>query len=206
MAAATEGTVLLRADTQAGNVIVKPGVTLDLNGNTLTADLLVAMNGAAVCDGGAACTGGGMLRIARGNLIFAKDNGNGIIPVWNGNDGYILTGVIFQQTTAAAAAGTAQYIFLPAFSNAEAAALLADGGMDNGLTIKVGLTWNNGYSQQFYTYSDDLVKLVYDGTGRLAFNLTVTGISGIADLVASPVITTASEAQATTSGIALAAN
>ena len=54
---------------------------------------------------------------------------------------------------------------------------------------------------------DILIKngLVYDGTGSLAFDLTVTGISGIDDLVASPVVTTAAQAQATTLGKTLTA-
>ena len=203
--AVNEGTVILTEDMTAGNVIVKPNVTLDLNGNTLTADLLVAMDGAIVCDGGAACVGGGLLSVAPGSLVLGKENGDGIIPVWNGVDGYIFTRVTFQQTTAGATAGNAKYIFLPSFSNADAAALLADGGLDNELSIKVCLTWNDGYSQQFYTYSDDLVKLVYDGTGSLAFDLTVTGVSGITDLIASPVAVTASGAQATTFGTALTA-
>jgi len=206
LAEATEGTVILCTDVKAGTVVVKSGVTLDLNGNTLTADSLTAVAGAIVCDGGATCTGGGLLKVAQGSLDLAKENGNGIIPVWNGEDGYIFTRVTFQQTTGTATAGAANYIFLPSFSNAAAEALLADGGMDNELTIKVCLTWNNGYSQQFYTYSDDFVKPVYDGTARYAFNLTVSGISGITDLLASPVVTTNSDTQATTSGIVLTAN
>lgn len=204
MSVATEGTILLTADATANSVIVKPGVTLDLNGNTLTANLLVAMNGAVVTDGGAACVGGGLLKVPQGNLALAKDNG-GVVAVWNGADGYIFTKVTFQQMVSNASAGKAKYIFLPAFSNAEATALFADGALDNELSIKVCLSWNNGYSQQFYTYSDDLVMRVYDGTGRYAFDLTITGIAGITDMVASPVAVTNSGAQATTAGAAVTA-
>ncbi len=203
---ATDGVVTLQSDVSAGTVVVKPNVTLDLNGYTLYADALIAMNGAIVCDGGAACAGGGLLSVPQGNLALAKENGDGIVAVWNGVDGYIFTKVTFQQTTASAAAGKARYIFLPSFSNEDATALFADGALDNELSVKVCLSWNDGYSQQFYTYSDDLVKRVYDGTGSLAFDLTVTGMAGIADMVASPVVVTASGAQATTFGTALTAN
>ena len=204
--AAISGTVILQSDVSAGALVVKPDVTLDLNGYTLHADALIAMDGATVCDGGADCTGGGLLSVASGNLALAEDNGNGIIPVWNGVDGYIFTRVTFGQTTGTVTAETAQYIFLPVFSNAEVTELLADGGVDNELSIKTSLTWNNGYSQQLYTFSEDLLKRVYDGTGSLAFQLTVTGISGIADLVASPVVATRSGTQATASGKLLTAN
>ena len=129
-----------------------------------------------------------------------------MVAVWNGVDGYIFTEVTFHQTTDAASAGKAKYIFLPVFSNADAEALFVDGALDNELSVKVCLTWNNGQSQQFYAYSDDLVKLVYDGTGNSAFSLTVSGISGIADLVASPIVVTTCGAEATTIGTALTGN
>lgn len=197
LAAANGGTVKLLADAQTDTVALKPGVTLDLNGHTLEAELLVAMNGAVVL-------GDGLLKIARDNLVLAEDNSN-VIPVWNGMDGYIFTKVTCQQMAQTTGEGTAQYIFLPSFSNAEAAALLADGGADNGLKLKVNLTWNNGLSQQFYTYDDAFVAQVFESAGGLAFSLTVTGIAGIADMTASAVITTDSAAQAAATGTPLTA-
>jgi hypothetical protein len=139
-AATTEGAIYLRDDIAAGTVILKPGATLDLSGYTLTADYLFAMKGATVTDGGADCIGGGLLKIGKGNLALAEDNGNGIIPVWNGTDGYVFTKVTFLQMAKVAGLGVGQYIFLPRCSNAEAAAFLADGGLDNGLKIKVNLS------------------------------------------------------------------
>ena len=203
--AVTAGTIVLLADTEANTVFLKPGITLDLGGNTLTADVVVAMNGAIITDGGAQCVGGGLLKIARDYLSFAQGNTNGIIPVWNGVDGYIFTKVGFQQLARTAGTGAAQYIFLPSMSNAEAAALLADGGLDNGLKIQVCLTWNNGSSQQFYTYSEENVMVVFDGTGSKAFDLRITGISGITDMVASPVVVADTRAQATIAGAAVTA-
>ena len=201
MAAADGGTVVLVSDAEAGNVIVKPGTALDLNGYTLTADLLVAMKGATVCD-----SGSGLLKIAKDSLALDRNNSSGVIALWNGEDGYIFTYVSFQQLTQGAGEGAAQYIFLPSFSNAQAAALLADGGADNGVQIKVGLTWADGQCQQFYTYEDAFVEQVFASNGGLAFSLTVTGISGISDMVANPIVVTSSGAEATTFGTALTAN
>jgi len=188
LVATKAGTIRLEGDAAAGTVVLKSGITLDLNGHTLTAELLGAMNGATVLDGGTECAGGGLLKIKKANLALAKDNGNGVIPVWNGVDGYIFTRVTFQQLARPVDIGVAQYIFLPYMSNAEAAALLADGGLDNGLKIKVSLTWSDGQSQQFYTYSDELVKKVFDGTNQWVFDLKITGIDGITDMVANPVV------------------
>ncbi len=198
LAAATGGTIKLLTDMQAGTLVLPSGVELDLNGYTLTARYLVVAKGAEILDSGA-------LKIAKDNLIYAQEDGNGIIPVWNGTDGYVFTKVTFQQMAKTEEEGTAQYIFLPNFSNAEAAALLADGGADNDLKMKVGLTWNNGQCQQFYTYGDDLVEQVFASGGRLVFSLTVTGISGITDMTAQAVVVTDSGAQATNVSIPVVA-
>lgn len=203
--AAGKGTVTLLTDLTVGTVILQPGVTLDLNGYTLTADLLIALDGAVILDGGEACIGGGSLKIAEKNLVYARDNAGGILPVWNGADGYLFTKVTYQEMARAAGEGVAQYIFLPTLSNKEAAALLADGGADNGFKMKVSLVWNNGQSQQLYTYEDGFVEQVFASGGRLVFSLTVTGISGITDMTASAVIVTDTGAQAAASGTAIVA-
>ena len=205
VANAANATIMLQGDVTAGTVILRPGMTLDLNGYTLTAELLGAMNGAAVLDGGAECTGGGLLKIAKGNLVLAQDNAGGVIPVWNGVDGYLFTKVTFLQIAKHAGNDAAQYIFLPNLSNSAAAALLADGGLDNGLKIQVSLTWNNSQSQQFYTYSDDLVQMVFDGTGRWVFDLKITGIAGIEDMVANPVVVSDCGTRATAQSVEIEA-
>ena len=202
LATATGGTIALLADATTGNVVVKPGVTLDLNGYRLTANLVVAMNGAVILDGGEACIGGGSLKIAKGNLALSKDNGN-VVALWNGVDGYIFTKVTYQQLANPLGNGAAQYIFLPAFSNAEANALMADGGADNGFSMKVSLVWNKGQSQQLYTYDDAFVSQVFASGGKLAFSLTVTGIGGIQDMKVNAVAVTDSGAQAAAKTMAI---
>ena len=193
------GAVALAADLTVDLVVLKPGASLDLNGYTLTADSVVVFKDGLILDGGTACTGGGLLKVAKGNLAFANSNGN-VIPVWNGVDGYVFTKVTVQEMTRATGQGAAQYIFLPNMSNPEVTALLTDGGLDNELKIKVSLLWNNGQSQQFYTYSDALVAQVFASGGRLVFSLNITGITDIADMVASAVVVTDSGAQVAASG------
>ena len=205
LAVATNGTIKLLMDVTAGTILLKPGATLDLNGHTLTADSVIVFNGATILDSGENCTGGGLLKVPEENLGFMRENGQGVIPVWNGVDGYVFTKVTFQQLAMAAGEGAAQYIFLPTFSNADAAALMADGGSDNGLKMKVSLTWNDEQCQQFYTYSEDLVQKVFDGTGRWVFSLTITGIAGIEDMTAQAVVVTDSGAQATNVSTAIVA-
>lgn len=193
------GAIVLAADITVDLVVLKPGASLDLNGYTLTANAVVVFNGGLIFDGGAACTGGGLLKVAKGNLTFAKNNGD-VIPLWNGVDGYVFTKVSFQEMARAAGQAAAQYIFLPNMSNPEATALLTDGGADNGFKMKVSLVWSNGQTQQLYTYEDGFVEQVFASGGRLVFSLTITGIAGITDMAASAVIVTDSGAQAAASG------
>lgn len=202
---ATGGTITLLANATVDTMVLKPGVTLDLNGCTLTADMLIVMSGATVLDGGEDCVGGGKLNIAKEKLLFMRENGQGILPVWNGVDGYVFTKVSFQQLVQTAGEGAAQYIFLPQFSNRNASSLMKNGGSDNGVKIKVCLTWGDGQSQQYYTYSDDLVEKVFDGTGRWVFSLNVTGISGITDMAASAMIVTDTYAQVSATATGLTA-
>lgn len=202
-AAATSGTIKLLGDVTVGNLILNSNVTFDLNGYTLTANVLLLLKNAVIIDGGEDCTGGGCLKIDKDNLVYAFGEEKQIISVWNGTDGYIFTKVTFQQISNDRGGGTVQYIFLPSFTNTEVTALLANGGLDNGLKIKVKLTWNNGTSQQFYTFDEELLKLVYDGSGNRAFQLTVTGIAGIPDIAASPVVAADTGAQATKDGLTL---
>jgi len=196
--AADSGIVTLITDCVVDTVVLKPGVTLDLDGCTLEARLVVGMKDANILDSY------GLLKVNKDNL--ALDTAGQVVPVWNGTDGYVFTKVLFQQMAKTAGEGAAQYIFLPAFSNAEAAALMVDGGADNGLKIKVSLNWGNGQSQQFYTYSDELVQKVFDGTGSLAFDLSVTGIAGIEDMTAQAVVVTDTGAQATNVSIPIVAS
>ena len=163
------GTVkLLTADSSAiveDSVIVKPGVTLDLGGQTLACDYLVGFNGGQIADS----VGGGKVLCARKGMMLSADNE--ALPVWNGVDGYIFENVtqIFEESTTAN--GSFKHTFLPRFETIEA--MLQNGGEAYGLSIQVTLSWDEDgmRGSKVMTYTDEMVKTVYGE--RKAFTITL---------------------------------
>lgn len=166
LAAAVAGdTVTLNADVTAGQVIVPKGVTLDLGGYNLEAALAIAMNG----------------EICGGNVVVAEDmlkiigNNGGKLAVWNSENGsYSFAEPTYQQLMDVAEdLSYANYIFVP-YMDAATTALLADGGADNGISVKVLLTWNEGASQgwnngqelQQFDAKDFFCRLRYQDNGQ----------------------------------------
>ena len=175
--------VFLLTNVTAGQVVVKPNVLLDLNGYNLTADMVIAAGG-GLYDGS---NGAGKVIVQKENLAVVSDD-NGQLPLWDPEDHcYILANVSYQQMlNLAEDKSYAQYIFVPNFSG-KALELLKNGSQDNGVSVKVYLSWNQGASQQIYTFSQELVDLVYgsanaSGTLGKVFQLTVTGIADIRDM------------------------
>ena len=190
LAAANSGTVSLLKDMTAGRVFVPKGVTLDLNGFALTADMAVVFEGQVVDK-----VGTGKIVVAQGMMKIIGDN-DGLLPMWDSTEAcYTLASASYQQMiTVAADMTSARYIFIPNFSS-DAVALLEDGGADNDVSIKVLLTWNNGASQQSYTFSENLVQKVYssfkNGVAGQVFMLTISGIAGIDDMSVQAVVDSA---------------
>ena len=199
LAAAKGGTVSLQKDITAGQVVVPQGVTLNLNGYALTADIVVVSGKLADKNGG-----GGQLFVKRGQMCIFGDNG-GKLPVWNPQSGcYQLTSVSYQQLVwVAEDLSSAQYIFVPYVDDA-ATALLADGSADNGLSVKVRLAWNGGASEQYYTFSDKLVAAVYGGNYAQVFSLKVSGIAAIGDMTACAIIESEAVCSASSEGLKVA--
>lgn len=188
LASANGGTVVLLQDVSAGQVIVPKNVTLNLNGFTLTADTVIVFNG-EVTDPknyGKIVVDQDMLCIMGGN--------NGKLPVWNpeGNC-YTFASTSYQQlVNVAADRDSAQYIFIPNFDLATLN-LLRNGSADNGISVKVLLSWNGGACQQTYTFTDELIAQVYSsanaqGVCAKVFMLTVTGVAGIEDMTVCAIV------------------
>ena len=100
----------------------------------------------------------------------------------------------FQQMTVAMENGVVFYsLTIPDLSILQ---YLADGAEDNGISIKVRMTWTagNGTSKQEYTYYDaDVANVLgsYDeeqGKFTQAFYADITGINNITDLKISVVV------------------
>lgn len=192
LAAANGGTVTLLQDMTAGRVFVPKGVTLNLNGFTLTADMAVVFEGKVVDDQ----EGTGKIVVDQGMMKIIGDN-NGLLPVWDPAEGhYTFASASYQQMIRVAEdLSYAQYIFIPNF-DLDALELLRNGSADNDISVKVLLSWNDGASQQTYTFSDEMIAQVYgsanaNGVCAQVFMLTISGIAGISDMTVQAVVESA---------------
>ena len=180
LAAADAGdTVQLAADCTEGYVLVAPGVTLDLNGHTLTADYVVAFGEADVIDSLRA----GLLKVAQNNVVL--DEGNAYVPVWNTVDGYTFTQLAItdkdQGMGLTMDGDKATFRFVTFFRDTN---LMTDGVTDNDLAVVIRVSWTteNGTAYQDFVYNDTQVGTVVAKNGKMAFELTFTGCEGLENL------------------------
>ncbi len=161
--AATGQRVKLYVDATEETVSVYPGITLDLNGKTLTSDYLVGFNGSAVID--SAEDGSGKLKIAKDNLALAKNNPQ--LPVYDEtSECYLFTRVKndrFELTVTDD--GKPRYATSPMFKNyvhslMDTTAKAEDSGVD----VIIRLTWTDSEGQyrgkQDYLYYDGFIAEV----------------------------------------------
>ncbi len=161
-ASKAEDVIQLLNDVTAEELMVKNGVTLDLNGKILTADYLVSFNGASVVD--ATDTGTGKLAIAKENLALSKNNS--YLPVYDEENGcYLFTRVKNDRIAVTTEGGKPKYSTSPMFkayahplmdTEAEAAA--------SGVDVIIRLTWSDSNGQyegsQDYTFFDTSIAEV----------------------------------------------
>ncbi|MBQ6947949.1 MAG: discoidin domain-containing protein, partial [Clostridia bacterium] len=161
--AAKDGdTVKLCADVATTRLMIAGGVTLDLNGQTLTADYLVGFNGAVLMD--SAEDGSGKLTIAKENLALPKNNP--YLPVYDEESGrYLFTRVKNDRFELTDEGGKPKYSTSPmlkeyvhSLMNSEAKA--AESGVD----VIIRLTWSDSEGQyqgnQDYIYFDNSIAQV----------------------------------------------
>ena len=187
LAAKANETVILLADAEESMVLVTPGVTLDLNGYSLTSGYVSSFGN--IVD---TADSKGTLEVAADCIHIYK--GNEYLPVKNegGYEFYKVTEI--KQDLLAD--GT--YAFLPYFEEALNKKLL-NGQETTGVTINVRLSWLNdqGVGSQYFVYNDTIVNNVVGSYksenkdyGR-AFTLTVTGTEGLKELCYEVVIVSA---------------
>ena len=180
-AAVSGDVVRLVSDAEISYARVIPGVTLDLNGYTLTAEYVAVFNGGQIGDNSE--SGSGFLAVEAENVIINANNTQ--LPVWK-EDGYVFSTIDLRRVmTYNITADSFAFGFLPVFPNAVAKNQLADGGLDNGVTIEVRISWeaNQGREYRNLIYNEEQVGTIFageSGTGR--FNLTVGGLSAISGL------------------------
>lgn len=166
--AAPGDTITMLADaTEAVNLIIPEGVTLDLQSYTLTADSVTGMDGSFLT----ATPNSGKLNVPQGNIILSEQgwrnaSGQYVLPIWDPVNGYYLFS-LFAVNTATAARGlwidekskTLRFQFKHQATGAINQTLLKDGASDNELAVKVVLEWDDGKggASLEYAFSDEQV-------------------------------------------------
>ncbi len=205
LAAAVSGqTVALQSDAEESRVLVQPGVTLDLNGHTLTADYLVGFNTSAVCDSSNNEANGyeakGLLAVAPENLVLYESNG--AVPVYNPEKGgFIFVDFLFKSVVTQGENGTTVDMLVTS-RTMEVIDLLKDGASDNDIQVIVRLNWDNatGTAYQDFVFNETTIQRVmqsnggsYGVFGRMFF-VNITGLEALANVKATVMIVSGSNA------------
>ena len=169
----------LVADVEGFSAIVPAGVTLDLNGHIAAFDYFTAVGG--VIDS----TGEGLLQTAQGKAILLNQEA---MPVWNGENGYTFISNIklnsesYTEYQLKTTSRGLELVFMPWLASGLRAEF-ADGAADNGISMKVRLSWNgeNGPMEMDVNYNDALVQDVYDDFAQ-AFNLVISNAAELEGL------------------------
>ena len=167
-AAASGDTIVMMEDASVTYVMVAVDVTLDLNGNDLTAATLLYSQNGYLID----AVGGGVVKAS--NYIMNRDN-KGYLPVYDSaSGGYQLalfeTGVVQDGNT---------IIYWVETENESALNLLKQSGNGN-LKAVVDVTWTesdstNGY--QRFTFNDTLNESYWADHLNSAFYFTIGGLT-----------------------------
>ena len=176
--------IILTADTQETSVMLKNGVTLDLNGHTLTVTKsVVTLSGNNIVDS----TGGGVLKVPKDRITLQKTNA--YLNVWNGEGYRFIDCEQFKQSTTNIKNGK-KYVFLPYLDPADYE-LLARGAESSGVAMKVQVTWTTAKGKSasaVFKSTDELIQRFYENydaaTGKFgsAFKLTLTGTNSVSNL------------------------
>ncbi len=170
------------------DILLSPGTTLDLNGQTVTSSAVGSFG--AIIDSSEDSSG--KIICPQKMLVVAVDNP--AVPLWidepdtevdgtvvPGVDHYIFATPVYMTDAVSSGDGKFTYTFLPRFTS-KVEALLAEGAAAYGLTFNVNLSWNNTNTTATYplTFNDDHVKAVYGD--QQAFYATLTNYSSFEDL------------------------
>ena len=157
-----------------GTIVLNKGITLDLNGQTLTAAYLVAFKGNHVVDSDT--TSAGLLNIAKDNISLSK--GNDHMLVWVGT-GYKFAKAILYTLLKNETANGFGFKFRPAFNETIYSVLKSEDSIEaSGLKFMIRISWtdNAGWRRyQDFVCSAERVKDMY--VKNEASLLTVAGFS-----------------------------
>lgn len=194
-AANTEGykTVqLLDNVTVDDDLTVSSGITLDLNGKTLTVSTLNVISG-VIKDSVADTVGGtpGLLKATE--LILVSDSQKGVLPIGNSTNGYRLFSYVLKPHTNVPGDETVKFRFKLLFTNQDAYKYIVDGDFDftmNGL-LKVHdpavenpedegyyVTLSFDYHDTLKTHASNIIKDTSHTQNSYSLTLNVTGLNG----------------------------
>ncbi|MBR4059935.1 MAG: Ig-like domain-containing protein [Lachnospiraceae bacterium] len=167
------------------------GITLDLNGKTLTASGAATFGGYVV-DNSDDKTG--LLKVAEDQFKFITETNNPQMPVYNGKDGYVFATIKPQETFSSEGAGDStlyNLIFRPYFGSETTIqnALSIDGNdIEDQFSVIIRLTWKEGTEQktQDLVYTDAMVQQVYDN--KKAFYINASGVTSFEGLTITPMV------------------
>jgi len=174
-------TVQLTAGAVESVVQLNPGVTLDLNGNNLSAAYVVSFDGDMIDS-----TGIGKLICTNVAL-----EGNSRLPIWSENgyvfDQYNMVARLYQYED------RLEFRMDPRLRYNRN--LLADGAEDNNITVVARLTWETeqGIAYQNFVYNEDMVKDVFssplkNGGNSVLFTLETSGYENWTNLTYTAVL------------------
>lgn len=168
-AADGDAVVLLMNVVEVETLIIKPGVTLDLNGQTLTAPVVVGLDGSHLVDRSTGKTG--LLVTQKNSVKLSKNNEQ--MPVYNGVDGYVFTAIpLYNKKNSTTSAGKNKRLQQPVFEPV-AHPFIAAGYATSGIRIVDRLSYLSDPPRvEERTYIDSLVKQVTESynptTGKYA--------------------------------------
>jgi hypothetical protein len=174
--AAGGGTVTLITDAEEDIINVTSGVTLDLNGYTLTANYTVGFDGSHIVDNSTGNTG--LLKCSQVKL--SKTNSQ--MPIWNAVDGYVFAVMKHQtKTPTVSADDTWSVTFRPAFGKSFHTLYFGNGAEDNEIEIRCVLEYATSADDDVQSYqfqfSDSEIATAYGSNQAIVFK--VTNISSI---------------------------
>ncbi|MBR2848689.1 MAG: hypothetical protein IKB87_04450 [Clostridia bacterium] len=175
-------TITLTNDASITELEIENNVTLDLNGNDLTLDALL-MFGGQIVDNSADKSG--VLKVAKDALVVPENNSQ--VPVWTG-EGYVFATMKNQVKYAKIEdnGDTFAISLKPSFGQVFNETYLKDGSEAADAKVTVKISWGVGENSQIFEFNDELTAKVYGQ--RLAFKLTVRGLTGYENLRAEVIV------------------
>ena len=178
--APVDGTITLDKDiTISGDLAIVPGTTLDINGKTITATGgIVTFGTNQIIDSGETK---GLIKVAKGKLVFTEGGESTLVPVWNEKDGYFLANITDQFKSDVVESendDSFSVTFRPSLDkNSDLnLSVFGNGAVGNGIKFIIKITGTNaqGTKDLFVgSVSDSIIAQAYDNNG--AIRITIRG-------------------------------